>query len=347
MIRDASAASAPRRAGMRQVAKEAGVSPTTVSNVLNNPELVAEETRRRVHAAMERVGYLPNDAARRLRGAPSPLVGAVTLDIAGPFFTEVCRGVEDRLLQDGCMLMTCSTDLQPGREQHYLQELEKQGVRGVLITPVETDLDPLVTLAGRGVPVVLLDHRSDGRLCSVSIDNQWGGEQVATHLIELGHRRIALLGASIEVQQTAERHAGVRRAFERAGLDPGRGVLDVRVPSPDITVTAAAALEDVLSAADPPTAILCLNDAAALGVIGGLRERGIAVPQEMSVVGYDDVAFAAQLAPPLTTVWQPKRELGRVAAELLLDEARPGHRHQKLVYRPRLVVRESTAAPRR
>ncbi|MEV4103364.1 LacI family DNA-binding transcriptional regulator [Nonomuraea sp. NPDC049649] len=347
MIRDPSASSAPRRAGMRQVAKEAGVSATTVSNVLNNPELVAEETRRRVHAAMERVGYLPNDAARRLRGAPSPLVGAVTLDIAGPFFTEVCRGVEDRLLQDGCMLMTCSTDLQPGREQHYLKELEKQGVRGVLVTPVEADLDPLVGLAARGVPVVLLDHRSDGRLCSVSIDNHWGGEQVAAHLIGLGHRRIALLGASIEVQQTADRHAGVRSAFVKAGLDPDRGVLDVRVPAPDITVTAAAALEDVLSAAEPPTAILCLNDAAALGVIGGLRERGIGVPGEMSVVGYDDVAFAAQLAPPLTTVWQPKRELGRVAAELLLDEARPGHRHQKLVYRPRLVVRESTAPPRR
>jgi LacI family transcriptional regulator len=276
---------------------------------------------------------------------PSPLVGAVTLDIANPFFTEVCRGVEDRLLQDGCMLMTCSTDLQQGREQHYLQELEKQSVRGVLITPVEADLDPLVALSGRGVPVVLLDHRSDGRLCSVSIDNQWGGEQVAAHLLALGHRRIALLSASIEVQQTAERRAGVRRAFLNAGLDPDRGVLDVRVPSPDVTVTAAAALEDVLGVADPPTAILCLNDTAALGVIGGLRERGIAVPGEMSVVGYDDVAFAAELAPPLTTVWQPKRELGRAAAELLLDEARPGHRHRKLVYRPRLIVRASTAAP--
>ncbi|GAA3091177.1 substrate-binding domain-containing protein [Nonomuraea salmonea] len=139
----------------------------------------------------------------------------------------------------------------------------------------------------------------------------------------------------------------MRRAFVKAGLDPDQGVLEVRVPSPDITVTAAAALEDVLGAADPPTAIVCLNDTAALGVIGGLRERGIAVPGEMSVVGYDDVAFAAQLAPPLTTVWQPKRELGRVAAELLLDESRPGHRHQKLVYRPRLVVRDSTAPPRR
>ncbi|MFI7454329.1 LacI family DNA-binding transcriptional regulator [Nonomuraea sp. NPDC049714] len=342
---DASTGSTPRRSGMRDVAKEAGVSPTTVSNVLNNPELVAEGTRRRVHAAMERVGYLPNSAARRLRGLPSPLVGAVTLDIASPFFTEVCRGVEDRLLQDGCMLMTCSTDLQPGRERHYLQELEKQSVRGVLITPVESDLEPLVALAGRGVPVVLLDHRSDGRLCSVSIDNQWGGEQVAAHLIALGHQRIALLSAAIEVQQTGERHAGVRRAFLNAGLDPATGVLDVRVPSPDITMTAAAALEEMLGASDPPTAILCLNDTAALGVIGGLRERGIAVPGDVSVVGYDDVAFAAQLSPPLTTVWQPKRELGRVAAELLLDEARPGHRHQKLVYRPRLVVRESTAPP--
>ncbi|WP_345385323.1 LacI family DNA-binding transcriptional regulator [Nonomuraea salmonea] len=208
---------------MRQVAKEAGVSPTTVSNVLNSPELVAEETRRRVHAAMERIGYLPDNAARRLRGLPSPLVGAVTLDIAGPFFTEVCRGVEDRLLQDGCMLMTCSTDLQPGRERHYLQELEKQRVRGVLITPVEDDLGPLVALAGRGVPVVLLDHRSDGRLCSVSIDNRWGGEQVAAHLIALGHRRIALLGAAIEVQQTAERHAGGAQGVRQGGTRPRPG----------------------------------------------------------------------------------------------------------------------------
>src|SRR5690606_21323446 len=134
-----------------------------------------------------------------------------------------------------------------GREQHYLKELEKQGVRGV---PV----------------VLLLDHRSDGRLCSVSIDNHWGGEQVAAHLIGLGHRRIALLGASIEVQQTADRHAGVRSAFVKAGLDPDRGVLDVRVPAPDTTVTAAAALEDVLSAAEPPRAILCRDGAGQLRV---------------------------------------------------------------------------------
>ncbi|MEU6411805.1 LacI family DNA-binding transcriptional regulator [Microbispora sp. NPDC046933] len=342
---DTSEISAPRRRGMRSVAEKAGVSPSTVSNVLNNPELVAEETRRRVLAAMEQVGYVPNNVARRLRGVPSPLVGAVVLDLANSFYTEVCRGVEDRLLQDGCMLMTCSTDVQPGREQYYLGELEKQGVRGVLITPVATGVEPLVALSERGVPVVLLDHRGDGRLCSVSVDNVSGGEQAAAHLISLGHRRVVMLTGSVEVQQTTDRHAGVREAFRKAGLDPDRAVLEVRVPPPDVAATAEAALDHILQLPDRPTAIVCLNDLAALGVISGLRDRGIAVPQQMSVVGYDDVVFAPQLAPPLTTVWQPKRELGRTAAAMLLDESRPGHRHQSLVYRPRLVVRASTAPP--
>lgn len=332
---------------MRHVAEMAGVSPSTVSNVLNNPELVAEETRQRVLAAMEQVGYVPNNVARRLRGVPSPLVGAVVLDLANSFFTEVCRGVEDRLLQDECMLMTCSTDMQPGRELHYLGELEKQGVRGVLITPVAAGLDPLVALSRRGVPVVLLDHRGDGRLCSVSVDNVSGGEQAAAHLISLGHRRVVMLTGSVEVQQTADRHAGVRKAFREAGLDPDHAVVEVRVPPPNVAATAEAALDHILRLPGPPTAIVCLNDLAALGVISGLRERGIAVPEQMSVVGYDDVVFAPQLTPALTTVWQPKRELGQTAAAMLLDESRPGHRHQSLLYRPRLVVRASTApAPR-
>ncbi|WP_083958506.1 LacI family DNA-binding transcriptional regulator [Herbidospora mongoliensis] len=345
MDREGSAAATPKRSGIRHVAQAAGVSAATVSNVLNSPELVAEKTRLRVYEAMREVGYVPNNAARRLRGIPSPLVGAVVLDIANPFFTEVCRGVEDRLLQEGCMLMTCSTDVQPSREQHYLRELEKQGVRGVLITPVADDLEPLLALAGRGIPVVLLDHRADSRLCSVSVDNHWGGRQAAAHLIGLGHRRVAMLSGVVEVQQTAERHAGVRQAFQEAGMDPDLAVMDVRVPVPDVTTGAEAALDQLLADPHPPTAIICFNDAAALGVVGGLSDRGVAVPREMSVVGYDDVAFASRLSPPLTTIRQPRQELGRTAAGMVLDEARPGHRHQNLVYRPRLVVRESTAPP--
>jgi LacI family transcriptional regulator len=332
---------------MRHVAERAGVSPSTVSNVLNNPELVADETRRRVLAAKKQVGYVPNNAARRLRGVPNPLVGAVVLDAASPFFTEVCREVEDRLLQQGCMLMTCGTDVQPERERYYLRELEKQGVRAVLITPVATGLDPLVALSGRGIPVVLLDHRGDGRLCSVSVDNLSGGEQAAAHLISLGHRRVVVLTGTVEVQQTNDRYAGVRKAFQAAGLDPDRAVRQVRVPPPNVAESAAAALDHILHLPDPPTAILCLNDLAALGVIGGLRERGIAVPRQMSVVGYDDAVFSAQLAPPLTTVRQPKRELAQAAAAMLLDESRPGHQHQSLVYRPRLVLRASAAPPGR
>ncbi|MEU4407934.1 LacI family DNA-binding transcriptional regulator [Streptosporangium sp. NPDC023963] len=337
---------APRRRGMRSVAEEAGVSLATVSNVLNSPDVVAKETQQRVQAAMDRLGYVPNNAARRLRGLPSSLVGAVTLDMTNPFFTEVCRGIEDRLLQDDCMLMMCSTDMQPGREQHYLRELEKHGVRGVLITPVDLSLRPLLAMARRGVPIVLVDHRTDqGKLCSVSMNNVMGGRLAADHLLRLGHRRIAVLSASVDVQQTIDRRSGVREACAAAGHDPDKVVLDVRVPAPDMT-TAETVLDDVLADPVPPTAILCLTDLAAMAVVGGLRERGVDVPGDISVVGYDDLVFAAQMTPSLTTVWQPKRELGHTAAGLLLDETRPGHRHRRLVYRPRLVVRSSTASPK-
>jgi LacI family transcriptional regulator len=153
------------------------------------------------------------------------------------------------------------------------------------------------------------------------------------------------MGSPVGARQSAQRHEGVRQALLAAGLDPATALIDVKLAPSDIAQNAAAALDALLADPNPPTAVLCFNDIAALGVLRGLRRLGIAVPGQISVVGYDDVQFAADLAPALTTVRQPKYQLGRAAADLLLDESRPGHTHQEILLRPTLVIRGSTAAP--
>lgn len=333
-----------RRAGIREVAASAGVSTSTVSNVLNNPDVVSQATRRRVEEAMAEVGYVRNRAARQLRGAPSVVVGCVVLDLANPFFAEMARGMEDRLAEADCVPIVCSTDVRPARQARYLRALEELGVRGVLVSPIGSRLDDLVQLARRGTPVVLVDHpRAGTPLCAVAVDGVRGGELAAAHLVSLGHRRIAFVRGTADVRTLHERAEGIGRALAVAGLDVSRALLEVLVPQPARPDQADAVVDLILAAKPRPTAIICFNDMAAVGVLRGLRRRGVTVPDEISIVGYDDVVFADQLLPALTTVHQPTYQLGRVAAELLLSEADSGHQHREMRFTPELVVRASTA----
>lgn len=329
---------------MREVARIAGVSVSTVANVLSRPAIVAADTRRRVELAIDAVGYVPNGPARQLRGLPSLLVGSVTLDLANPFYAEVNRGIEDGLAPAGCLLLAGSTDLRPDKEEQLLHLLEQQGVRGIVIAPAGTDASPLLRLNARGIPVVLLDHpRERLDLCAVAVDDALGGRLAAEHLIGLGHRRIAFLGGAVDPAPVLRRREGVRAALAAAGLE----LLDIRVRihPPSLLDAAAAAVDRILAASPRPTAVVCLNDTAALGLLDGLQAAGVRVPADISVIGYDDLPIARRLAPPLTTVSQPNYELGQVAAELLLDEGRPGHTHREIRFAPNLVVRASTGPP--
>ncbi|WP_220131186.1 LacI family DNA-binding transcriptional regulator [Streptomyces sp. PT12] len=340
---DAPPRAAGRRAGIRQVAELAGVSMSTVSNVLNNPQLVASATRGRVRDAMERVGYVRNGAARRLRGAPSPVVGCVLLDTSNAHFAAVARGIEDRLAEDGCLLVQCSTDMRGEREARYLRLLEEQGVRGVIISPVAASLPELVRLGQRGTPVVLLDHPGDGaELCAVTVDDAAGGALAARHLLAAGQREVAFVRCGPPLRSLAERLAGVRAAFAEAGLDPGARVTEIAVRATTAAGVAAEAIPRILALTPRPDAVICGNDAAALGVYRGLREHGVAVPDDIGVVGYDDVDFAAELSPALTTVRQPAYDVGRAAADLLLRSPGGGHRHERVSFAPALVERGST-----
>ena len=336
----------PRRAGMREVARAAGVSSSTVANVLNNPGLVAATTRQRVVDAMHLVGFVRSGPARQLRGAPSRLVGAVVLDQGNAFYAAVGRGIEDRITEAGCMLLTCSTDMQADKEARTLRVLEEQAVRGIIITPTEQNPDQLASVAERGTPVILLDCPRDRLdLCAVTVDHVLGGRLVGEHLTALGHRRVAFLLGTADISPVTERRKGVVLALVAAGLDPGDALIEIRVPSPTSFDDAEAAVGAILADPDPPTAIVCVNDVTALGVIRGLALHGLRAPDDMSVVGYDDMQFAAHLHPRLTTVARPTRQLGWTAADLLLDESSADHEHRELQFRPALVVRDSTAAP--
>jgi LacI family transcriptional regulator len=333
------------RPSIRDVAGRAGVSVGTVSNVLNRPDLVSDATRRKVQQAIAELGFVRNESARQLRAGSSRTVGLVVLDITNPFFTDVARGVEDVVNAAGLALILCNSDDRPEKEAAHLAVLAEQRVQGVLITPTAELTPDLEALRARGVPVVLLDRRAPGPdQCAVAVDDVLGGRLAAGHLLERGHRRIAFVGGHSDLPQVQERHTGVESALRET---PGA---ELTVLSPaELTVAGgreAAGRVVGIPVARRPTAAICANDLLALGLLQGMVRHGVRVPDEFAIVGYDDIEFAAAAAVPLSSVRKPRQELGRRAAELLLDEGREGHRHEQPVFEPELVVRESSMVRR-
>lgn len=332
---------------IREVAARAGVSLGTVSNVLNHPEIVAASTRERVLQVIKELGFVRNGSAHQLRSGSSLCIGLVVLDVANPFFTEVARGVEDAANEAGYVVILCNSDDSAEKELRYLHVLEEQRTAGILITPVQDDPGYLERLRQQEIAVVLLDRSGGssepGNLCSIAVDDVLGGELATRHLLELGHRRIAFVSGPLSIRQCAERRAGMVRAIEAAGLDPQQVILDVPTASQNAT-SGEKCVDLLLHAQCRPTATFCANDLLALGVMRGLRQHGIAIPEEMALIGYDDVEFASSLSPALTSVRQPKYQLGYTATELLLNEVNEAwqHQHKQVVYQPELIIRAST-----
>jgi len=331
---------------IKEVARRAGVSVGTVSNVLNRPDIVRPEKRQRVLAAIHELGFVRNESARQLRAGRSRTIGLVVLDVANPFFTDVARGAELAADEHNLVVVLCDSGGQKARESRYLDHFEAQRVLGVLITPVDTDGGRLDRLARLGVPVVLVDRQAGDRGgCSVAVDDVGGGRLAATHLLDQGHRRLAYVGGPRSTPQVADRRLGATRAVATV---PGA---DLRVfETPSLTFAAGRAAGDAvatMSPADRPTAVFCANDLLALGVLQAFTRHGVRVPGDVALIGYDDIEFAAAAAVPLSSIRQPREHLGRSAAELLLAEAFDGvgHQHRQVVFEPELVVRASTAAP--
>lgn len=333
-------------ASIKDVAAAAGVAVGTVSNVLNRPEAVRASTRERVEAAIDELGFVRNDSARQLRAGSSRTIAYLVLDAANPFFTDVYRGIDEAARAEGLCVFLCDSGQDARREDEYLEQLLQQRVRGVCITPVDAHSARLAELVAREMPVVMVDNSPDDvgtQWCSVGVDDVFGGELAAAHLLERGHTRIAYAG-SPALAQSVDRLAGARRAGADAGLSldaltvldtDGMGVGDGRL---------AAARVLGVPARRRPTAIFCGNDLIALGALQELTQRGVDVPGEVAIVGYDDIDFAAAAAVPLTSVSQPRHRLGRAALKLLLQEtgSAHGHVHRHERFEPELVVRAST-----
>ena len=334
--------------GVKDVARHAGVSVGTVSNVLNRPETVSEPTRRKVLRAINELGYIRNESGRHLRAGQSRTLAYLVLDATNPFFTDVARGVEEVARDCGMAVYLCNSDSDASRQADYLGLLAEQRVRGVLITPVDQDTSDLDPLVRRGIPVVLVDRAAGDSWCSVGVDDVEGGALAVTHLLERGHRRIAFVGGPMSTVQVADRLRGARDAMEAAGRS-----------STDLVLLATDALNVAegqragerllgLPQARRPTATFCANDLLALGLLQAMTRVGVNVPEELAIVGYDDIEFAGAAAVPLSSVRQPRQLLGRTAAELLLAESDGGERHvhQQVLFHPELVVRTSSAASR-
>jgi LacI family transcriptional regulator len=319
-----------------------------VSNVLNRPATVSGPTRHRVQAAIEQLGFVRNESARHLRAGSSRTIGLVVLDIANPFFTDVARGVEETANAAGLAVILCNSDDLPAKEAAHLDVLAEQRVQGVLITPTAELSPALEALRARGVPVVVLDRRATGPdQCAVAVDDVQGGRLAADHLLERGHRRIAFIGGASGLPQVNERHQGVELAVAEAHASDA--ALTVLSPEKLTVAGGREAARQIIgmAAARRPTAAVCANDLIALGVLQEMVRHGVRVPHDFAIVGYDDIDFAAAAAVPLSSVRKPRQELGRRAAELLLDEARgEGHRHEQLLYEPQLIVRESSMVRR-
>jgi len=332
---------------IRDVAERAGVSVGTVSNVLNRPERVAAATRAQVLAAIEELGFVRNSSAAQLRAGASRSLGLIALDLANPFFQDVARGVEEVATELGYAVVLCNSDEQAAREERYLRVLEEQRVRGVLITPVESGSERLDPLRRRGTPIVLVD-RHDPRVncCSVAVDDVVGGELAGAHLVALGHRRITYFCGPLGLRQCADRLDGLRRAVAAGGLDPDEAidVVEIAELKARTGYEAARRIFDVERPGHGATAALCANDLLALGVLRAAVATGRRVPDDIALIGYDDIEFAADAAVPLSSVRQPTRQIGRTAAQLLMEECdHPDiHAHQQVMFRPELVVRDST-----
>ena len=337
---------------MKDVAALAGVSLGTVSNVLNSPNIVAEPTRRRVELAIAKLGWIPNEPARQLRAGRSRSIGMVVMDIANPFYTDLVLGAENCVQKRGYSVQVGNSSQEADRESTQLLVLMQQRVRGVLLAPIWGIDERVRQLELRGIPVVLLDRAgNDADFCSVSVDDVEGGRLAIQHLLDQGHTAIAVVGGPEKLQQVADRRFGAELARSRHNGGLAR-LLVKSTPHLDVASGVTAA-EEIATMPDRerPTAVFATNDLLAIGLLQGFVTAGLRVPEEMAIIGYDDIAFAAAAAVPLSSIRQPRLAIGCRAAELLFDEIEANereasHDHQQVRFTPELVVRRSSAKSR-
>jgi len=328
-------------ATIRDVAKKAGVSVATVSHVINGTRKVAPETEARVRRAMEELGYQPNAIAQSLRKRTTYAVGILVSDITNSFFATLVRGAEDAALEAGYSVIVCNSDEDPQKEDMYIRALWRRRIDGMLIAPTRDGTSPaLQELVQRKLPFVFVDRKAKGIEADAVLSDNIGGAYLATkHLIERGHKRIGIVLGIPGATTTEERLLGYRQALEEAGIPF----------SEDLVVWGGYRMEggckacaQLLSLSDPPTAIFSTNNLMTVGVLQELSYRGIKIPEEVAVVGFDDLEWAEIVYPPLTVVAQRPYEIGYQAFKILLRRLNRSEGMQEVRVSVELKIRRSS-----
>lgn len=330
------------RSTIRDVAHRAGVSVGTMSNFLNDNKRVAPATRRRIEAAIRDLNFIPNSAVRVVLGGRSHVIALIVPDAANPFFIDVARGVEDVAVREGYLVMLCNTNGISQRVDHYAKVLSEMRVLGAVVTQLTATKDHLGQLESSGASVVLLGSSEEGSdLATVGADDVLGGYLAMSHLLDLGHRDIAFVGGPGGDPQVRDRRTGAVRALNERGLHES-ALREFNASGSAITHRVAVG-ELIAAERNLPTGIFCANDLIALAVMSVLADKGIQIPTDVAVVGYDDIDSARLAAVPLTTIRQPPYEIGVAAARILFRGAR-GEDVSDICasFDPVLIVRAST-----
>lgn len=330
-------------ATIRDVAQRAGVSTTTVSHVINQSRYVKPKTEHRVHRAMRALRYQPNALARSLRRKHSLTLGLVVPDSSNPFFAELARGIEDAAFKQGYNILVGSSDGDLTKESSYLRVFIEKQVEGIILVSASGSGRHVRENVTEGLPLVVIDREfHDLDVDCVAADHRGGGFLATSHLVEYGHRAIACIAGPSTVGPSAGRVIGYRDALNAHSI-PFKPKM---VRPGDFTAESgfAAAQTWLVGDAPRPTAIFACNDLMAIGAVAAVHQAGLRVPDDISVVGFDDIGLASYSSPPLTTVMQPKSEMGQLAAQILVERISNGcsHKAERHLLPTRLVIREST-----
>jgi LacI family transcriptional regulator len=334
-----------QRTTLKDIADRAGVSVSTVSRVVNQSKPVDPATEKRVNEAIAKLGYRPNLLARSFRVKTTHTIGLVVPDNSNPFFAELARVIEDAGFEQGYSVILCNSDLSEAKQSAYVDVLLAKQVDGILLTSTGLipgqDTDLLLTrIQQAGVPCVVLDRDlGDEPIDHVLVDNHEGGYFAGRYVLEHGHRKVACVVGPNDLTPSAGRIAGFRRALAEAGITlPSQAV----VRGNGRHDGGARAVERLLAGGAEFTAIFAFNDEMAIGVIGSLQRAGLHVPNDISVIGFDDIPYAAAVFPAVTTIAQPIADMGKLGLTMLLERIRqPGIASRRVVLSTRLMERES------
>ncbi|KQW59725.1 LacI family DNA-binding transcriptional regulator [Variovorax sp. Root411] len=337
-------------ATIKDVALKADVSVTTVSHVVNDTRHVSAKVRERVELAIRELGYVPNAMARSLKSNTTSTLGMLIPNSSNPYFAEIVRIVEDRCFGAGYTLVLCNTDDEPHRQSVYLKVLAERRIDGLIVVSTgagTADDDALAKqLHGLRVPTVLVDREIDDPACDlVETAHMQGGLLAVRHLLSLGHKRIACIGGPAGVMPSEQRIEGWRMALAETGATPDIANANALLWRGGFTSQGGyEAMHAILRTEQKPSAVFVCNDLMAIGALRAAHESGVRVPDELSIVGFDDIELSAYTSPPLTTVAQPKERIGALAVDMLLERVGGKRRDaRKVVLQPELRVRASTA----